>query len=69
VLSAIYPDAGNQFAHLPLREEGLDAWTVQEAWLINSPQANHCVDITETLERKVATVQLILTLCKLIHPI
>jgi LmbE family N-acetylglucosaminyl deacetylase len=58
VLSAIYPDAGNQFAHLPLREEGLDAWTVQEAWLINSPQVNHYVDVTETFERKVAAVRL-----------
>lgn len=59
VLSAVYPDAGNQFAHLSLREnEGLEAWTVQEAWLINSPQVNHYVDITETFERKVAAVRL-----------
>jgi LmbE family N-acetylglucosaminyl deacetylase len=58
VLSAIYPDAGNSFAHLPLREEGLEAWTVQEAWLLNSPQVNHYVDISETFERKVAAVRL-----------
>ncbi|MGH3974214.1 MAG: PIG-L deacetylase family protein [Pseudonocardiaceae bacterium] len=59
VLSAIYPDAGNQFAHLSLREdEGLEAWTVQEAWLLNSPQVNHYVDITETFDRKVAAVRL-----------
>ncbi len=58
-LSAIYPDAGNQFAHMPLREEeGLEAWTVREAWLINSPQVNHYVDITETFERKVVSVRL-----------
>lgn len=57
-LSAIYPDAGNQFAHLSLREEGLEAWTVREAWLINSPHANHYVDITETFERKVAAARL-----------
>lgn len=57
-LSAIYPDAGNQFAHLSLREEGLEAWTVQEAWLINSPQVNHYVDVTDTFERKVAAVRL-----------
>lgn len=57
-LSAIYPDAGNQFAHLPLREEGLEAWTVREAWLINSPHVNHYVDVTETFARKVAAVQL-----------
>ncbi|MGH8543852.1 MAG: PIG-L deacetylase family protein [Gammaproteobacteria bacterium] len=58
VLSAIYPDAGNQFAHLSLREEGLEAWTVREAWLINSPQVNHYVDVTDTFERKVAAVRL-----------
>lgn len=57
-LSAIYPDAGNQFAHLSLREVGLEAWTVREAWLINSPHVNHFVDITETFERKVAAVRL-----------
>lgn len=57
-LSAIYPDAGNQFAHLPLREEGLEAWTVRETWLLNSPRVNHYVDITDVFERKVAAVQL-----------
>ena len=58
VLSAIYPDAGNQFAHMSLREEGFEAWTVHEAWLINSPHANHYVDITETFERKCTAVRL-----------
>ncbi len=57
VLSAIYPDAGNQFAHLDLRAEGLEPWTVGEAWLINSPTPNHYIDITETFERKVAAVR------------
>lgn len=58
-LSAIYPDAGNPFAYLSLREEeGLEAWTVQEAWLINSPQVNHYVDVTEIFELKVAAVRL-----------
>jgi LmbE family N-acetylglucosaminyl deacetylase len=60
VLTAIYPDAGNQFALPQLREqEGLDAWTVQEVWLINSParEVNHYVDITETFDRKVAAVR------------
>jgi len=57
VLSAIYPDAGNQFAHPSLRDEGLEAWTVLEAWLINSPHVNHYVDITDVFERKVAAVR------------
>jgi LmbE family N-acetylglucosaminyl deacetylase len=60
VLTAIYPDAGNQFALPQLKEqEGLDAWTVGEVWLLNSPQreVNHYVDITETFDRKVAAVR------------
>jgi len=60
VLAAIYPDASNPFAltHLQ-RDEGLEPWSVQEAWLMNSPQreVNHWVDITDTFERKVAAVR------------
>jgi LmbE family N-acetylglucosaminyl deacetylase len=59
-LTAIYPDAGNQFALPQLKEqEDLDAWTVPEVWLINSParEVNHYVDITETFDRKVAAVR------------
>lgn len=60
VLTAIYPDAGNPFALTMLKEqEGLDAWTVPEVWLINSParEVNHYVDITDTFDRKVAAVR------------
>jgi LmbE family N-acetylglucosaminyl deacetylase len=60
VLTAIYPDAGNQFALPQLRDdEGLEPWTVREAWLLNSPQreVNHYVDITETFDRKVTAVR------------
>ena len=60
VLTAIYPDAGSQFALPQLKEqEDLDAWTVPEVWLINSParEVNHYVDITETFDRKVAAVR------------
>jgi LmbE family N-acetylglucosaminyl deacetylase len=60
VLAAIYPDAGNLFALTWLRDnEGLEAWTVREAWLLNSPQreVNRYVDITGTFDRKVAAVR------------
>jgi LmbE family N-acetylglucosaminyl deacetylase len=60
VLAAIYPDAGNPFALGWLRDnEGLEAWTVREAWLLNSPlrEVNHYVDITATFDRKVAAVR------------
>jgi LmbE family N-acetylglucosaminyl deacetylase len=59
-LKAIYPDASNPFALTNLlHDEGLEPWTVQEAWLINSPQReiNHYVDITGTFDRKVAAVR------------
>jgi LmbE family N-acetylglucosaminyl deacetylase len=56
-LHAIYPDAGNAFAHPTLTEiEGLAPWTVAEIWLLNSPHVNHFVDITATFDRKVAAV-------------
>lgn len=56
-LQAIYPDAGNPFALASmLTDEGLQAWTVREAWLLNSPQPNHYVDITDTFDRKAAAV-------------
>jgi LmbE family N-acetylglucosaminyl deacetylase len=60
VLTAIYPDAGNQFALPQLKaQEGLTAWSVPEVWLINSPEreVNHYVDITETFDWKVAAVR------------
>ncbi len=57
-LHAVYPDAGNPFALTALREqEGLQPWTVDEIWLINSPQVNHYVDVTDTFDRKVMAVR------------
>jgi len=59
-LQAVYPDAGNPFALSFLREDdGLEPWTAEEIWLINSPQVNvnHYVDVTDSFERKVAAVQ------------
>ena len=56
-LRAIYPDAGNRLALRSLYEdEGLDGWTVGEAWLLNSPHVNRHVDITGTFARKTAAV-------------
>jgi len=59
-LEAIYPDASNLFALAHLYDsERLEPWTVQEAWLLNSPEReiNHYVDITDTFDRKVAAVR------------
>jgi LmbE family N-acetylglucosaminyl deacetylase len=58
VLSAVFPDARNPFAHPKLlSEEGLEPWEVDEVWLMGSPSPNHYVDITDTFERKVAALR------------
>jgi LmbE family N-acetylglucosaminyl deacetylase len=56
-LRAVYPDAGNPFVlSFLLDDEGLEPWTTEEIWLINSPQVNYYVDVTETFARKVRAV-------------
>ena len=52
-LNAVYPDARNEFAFPELLEQGLEPHTVPEVWLMGSPEPNHFVDITDTMERKI----------------
>lgn len=58
---AIYPDARNPWAHRDLAtEEGLEAWTVRETWIMASGSAKdsvHPVDITDVFDRKVAALR------------
>lgn len=59
-LAAVYPDARNPFAHPELLEdEGLEAWTVPELWLMASPpeRINHCVDVTDTFDAKISALR------------
>jgi LmbE family N-acetylglucosaminyl deacetylase len=57
-IAAIYPDARNPYAHVELlRDEGLEAWTVDETWLQAHPENNHYVDITDVFDRKLAALQ------------
>ncbi|GAA1009075.1 GlcNAc-PI de-N-acetylase [Acrocarpospora pleiomorpha] len=57
-LDAVYPDARNPYAFPELlNDEGLEAWTVREVWLIGSPSPNHYVDITTTVDRKLAALR------------
>ena len=58
-LCAIYPDARNPFAHPELlAEEGLDAHTVPEVWVLSAnDRADHYVDITDTFDRKIAALR------------
>ena len=56
-LRAVYPDARNPFPFPELlADEGLDAWSVSEVWLGASPQADHAVDVTDVLDRKLAAL-------------
>lgn len=52
-MCAVYPDARNPFAHPELREEGLEAWTVSEVWVMNPGEgADVYVETTDTMDRK-----------------
>jgi LmbE family N-acetylglucosaminyl deacetylase len=56
-LCAVYPDARNPFAHPELlADDGLDAWTVNEVWMMTGSAPNVVVDITDQLDRKVAAL-------------
>ncbi|HEX6249607.1 MAG TPA: PIG-L deacetylase family protein [Nocardioidaceae bacterium] len=50
---ALYPAAGNPFAFEELlRDEGLDAWSPQELWIMEHPTSNHAVDVTAHFDAK-----------------
>ena len=56
-LCAVYPDARNPFAHVELlQDEGLDAWSVPEVWLIGHPSPDHYVDVTDHFSAKLAAI-------------
>jgi LmbE family N-acetylglucosaminyl deacetylase len=53
-MCAVYPDARNPFAHVELlRDEGLEAWTVEEVFIMGGPDPDVFVDIADTFERKI----------------
>jgi LmbE family N-acetylglucosaminyl deacetylase len=57
-LCAVYPDARNPFTHLELAEEGLEAWTVGEVWVMSrGADANRYVDVTDVFDRKVEALR------------
>ena len=56
-IQAVYPDARNAFAFEDLlKEEGLEPWTVKEVWVMASSSSDHCVDITDTFDQKMAAL-------------
>ena len=57
-ICAVYPDARNPFAHPELlRDEELEPWTVHRVWLSGHPTADHYVEVTGTIERKLAALR------------
>jgi LmbE family N-acetylglucosaminyl deacetylase len=57
-IQAVYPDARNPFAHPSLlRDEGLDAWSVPEVWVMAGSAPTHFVDVTDTFDTKIAALR------------
>jgi LmbE family N-acetylglucosaminyl deacetylase len=57
-LCAVYPDARNPFAFPELADEGYDAWTVREVWLMSVLEAaDRYVDVTDVYDRKVSALR------------
>lgn len=54
---AVYPDARNPFAFPELAAAGLEAWSVEELWIMATPEANVYVDVTTTFDRKLAALR------------
>jgi len=52
-LCAVYPDARNPFAHPELLQEGYEAWTVPQVWMMSSTSGDAFTDITSAIDRKV----------------
>jgi LmbE family N-acetylglucosaminyl deacetylase len=56
-ICAVYPDARNPWAHPELLlDEGLEPHTVPELWLMAAGDADHFVDTTAQIERKIAAL-------------
>jgi LmbE family N-acetylglucosaminyl deacetylase len=57
-IQAVYPDSRNPFAHPALlQDEGLEAWTVDEVWIMAAPEPDTWVDVTDQLDRKLAALR------------
>lgn len=56
-LQAVYPDARNPYSYPELLAAGFEPHVVDEVWLMASPRTTHGVDITATIERKLAALR------------
>lgn len=51
-IAAVYPDARNPFAHTELVDEGLEAWSVPEVWVMGGASPTAAIDVTAQVDRK-----------------
>ena len=56
-LAAVYPDARNPFAFPELLNEGLEAHTVPEVWVMAMSDPTLVVDTTEVIDRKIEALR------------
>ena len=57
-LQAVYPDARNPFTHTTLlQDEGLDAWTVSQVWILSAQKRTKFVNVTSQYQRKVQALR------------
>jgi LmbE family N-acetylglucosaminyl deacetylase len=54
---AVYPDARNPFTFTELIDEGFEAHTVSQVWIMGGPTPNRYVDTTAQFERKLAALR------------
>lgn len=52
-MCAVYPDSRNMFAFPELLDAGFEPHTVPETWIIGGPDADHFVDITDVIDKKI----------------
>jgi LmbE family N-acetylglucosaminyl deacetylase len=57
VLDAVFPFARDHLAYPDLLAEGLEPHKVKEIWFFGSGDVNHWVDVTGTVDRKVAALR------------
>lgn len=53
---AFFPAAQNPFAFPEVAAEGLEPWATGELWMMEHPERNHYVDVTDTFDAKLAAL-------------
>jgi len=56
-LAAVYPCARDRLTFPELLEQGLEAHSVREVWIVGTSSPDHFIDITDTIETKVRALQ------------